>query len=323
MLFLGLCAIFFVFSPQGGGAAKVVAHCSSAAKVVAPRSSTSVVSPPRGCLTFVPSMNGWRPKRCRRSKVNVLINSPAQIKLSEIEDDRDRSGKFCVIEICGKARWVEEGRYYDVFRIKQEENKSIYLNRVFFYSTMEGKLLFGTPFLDNVRIKATVMKHFRGNKIYRLKFKPKKNYKRFYGHRQEMSRIYINRFEVNNNLVDRERRKYNFFRDDSIYYVLNRIHNMIRPSLELKHLKRHFTDYLNRFCSLKFETFYKHRGNYKRENMLRNILKTKKLSKRPEVQEEVRRIEEEKESRRLNKYDPLADFDPVANECFIREHFYV
>ncbi|CAA9990254.1 plastid 50S ribosomal protein, putative [Plasmodium knowlesi strain H] len=313
MLFLGLCAIFFVFSSQGGGEAKVVGP---------PGRRANVVSPPRGSLTFVPSMNRWKPEGSRRSRVQVLINSPAQIKLSEIEDDRDRSGKFCVIEICGKARWVEEGRYYDVFRIKQEENKSIYLNRVFFYSTMEGKLLFGTPFLDNVRIKATVMKHFRGNKIYRLKFKPKKNYKRFYGHRQEMSRIYINKIEINNNLMDRELRKYNFFRDDSIYYVLNRIHNMVRPSLELKHLKKHFMDYLNKFCSVKFETFYKHRGNYKKEKMLRNILKTKKLSKRPEVMEEVKKIEEEKERRRLNKYDPLADFDPVANECFIREHFY-
>ncbi|SBT74852.1 apicoplast ribosomal protein L21 precursor, putative [Plasmodium malariae] len=261
-------------------------------------------------------------KFSRRNKLHVLISSPAQVKLSEIEDDRDRSGKFCVIEICGKIRWVEEGRYYDVFRIKQEEKKNIYLNRVFFYSNEEGIYSFGTPFLDNVRINATVINHFRGNKIYRLKFKPKKNYKRFYGHRQEMSRIYINKIESNNELIDRERRKYNFFRDDSIYYILNRIHNIVRPSLELKHLKRNFIDYLNKFCSLKFETFYKHRGNYKKEQMLRNILKTKKLSKRPEVIEEVKKIEQEKENKRLNKYDPLEDFDPIVNEFMIKEHFY-
>lgn len=56
--------------------------------------------------------------------------------------------------------------------------------------------------------------------------------------------------------------------------------------------------------------------------MLRNILKTKKLSKRPEVIEEVKKIEEEKKKQRLTKCDPLDDFDPVVNEFMIKEHFY-
>ncbi|VWU51118.1 apicoplast ribosomal protein L21 precursor, putative [Hepatocystis sp. ex Piliocolobus tephrosceles] len=256
------------------------------------------------------------------NRLNVLISSPAQVKLSQLEDGRDRSGKYCVIEICGKIRWIEEGRYYDVFRIKQEENKKINLNRVFFYSNENGELFFGNPFLDNVRINASVIKHFRGNKIYRLKYKPKKNYKRFYGHRQEMSRILINKIELNNEYIGEEKRKYNFYKDDSLFYILNRIHNMVRPSLELKQLKQNFINYQNKFCSLKFETVYKHRGNYKKEHMLRNILKTKKLSKRPEVIEEVKKIEQEKRNKRLNKYDPLEDFDPVVNECLIRENFY-
>ncbi|CRG93500.1 apicoplast ribosomal protein L21 precursor, putative [Plasmodium gallinaceum] len=267
--------------------------------------------------------NFYKYKLNRSKKLNVLISSPAQIKLSEIEDNRDRSGKYCVIEICGKIRWVEEGRYYDFFRIKQEENKKIYLNRVFFYNNEEGKLFFGNPFLDNVRIKATIVNHFRGKKIYRLKFKRKKNYKKFYGFRQEMTRILINKIECNNELIGEGSRKFNFFKDDSIYYILNRIHNIVKPSSELKYLKRHFIDYLNSFCSLKFETFYKHRGNYKKEKMLKNILKTKKLSKRPEVIEEVKKIEEEKRNKRLNKIDPLEDFDPVANESMIKENFYV
>ncbi|VTZ68958.1 ribosomal protein L21, apicoplast, putative [Plasmodium chabaudi chabaudi] len=269
---------------------------------------------------FIKNINKYQ--RSPRNRLNVLISSPAQIKLSELEDNRDRSGKYCVVELCSRLKWIEEGRYYDVFRIKQEENKNINLNRIAFYSNEEGKLSFGNPFLDNVRVNATVIKHFRGNKIYRLKFKPKKNYRRFYGHRQEMSRIYINKIESNNELINDEKRKYNFFKDDPIFYILNRIHNIVRPSLELKYLKRTFIDYLNNFCSWKFETFYKHRGNYKQEKMLRNILKTKKLSKRPEVIEEVKKIEQEKKEKRLNKYDPLDDFDPVANEHMIREHFY-
>lgn len=272
-------------------------------------------------LNFVSNVFKYNARR-RGNSLNVLINSPAQVKLSEMEDAKDRSGKYCIIEICGKIRWVEEGRFYDVFRIKQEENRNIYLNRILFYSNEEGNIFFGRPFLDNVRIHATVLNHFRGHKIYRLKYKAKKNYKRFYGHRQEMTRIKINKIEYNNELLGQEKRIYNFFKDDSLYYILNRIHNIVRPSLELKHLKKNFIEYINSFCSLKFETFYKHKGNYKKEKMLRNILKTKKLSKRPEVIEEVKKIEEEKKKQRLTKCDPLDDFDPVVNEFMIKEHFY-
>lgn len=281
----------------------------------------------------------------KRNRKHVLINSPAQIKLAEIEDDKDRSGKYAIVEISGRARWVEEGRYYDFYRIKQEENKKINLNRILFFSDEEGKISFGTPFLENIRVNATVIKHFRGRKIYRLKFKKKKHYRRLYGHRQEMSRVLINKIEVNKDMINIEgygnserkierankitinniatdgKRKFSFFKDDPLFYVLNRIHSMVKPSLELKQLRRHFTEYLNLYCSLKFETFYKSKGNYKIEKMMKNVLKTKKLSTRPEVVEEVQKYEQEKKEKRLKKVDPLEDFDPVANEHVIGSNF--
>lgn len=271
-----------------------------------------------------------------RSGITALINSPAQIKLAEVEDDRDRSGKFAIVEVSGRPRWVEEGRYYDFYRIKQKENKKINLNRIMFYSDEQGKVFLGTPFLENIRVNATVINHFRGKKIHRLKFKRKKHYRRFYGHRQEMTRIVINKIEVNrelvtidiyknsemeNKLTTYEKRKFSFFKDDPLFYILNRIHNIVKPSLELKHIKKKFSEYLNLYCTYKFETFYKSKGNYKSEKMLKNILKTKKLSKRPEVIEEVQRIEQEKKERRLKKIDPLEDFDPVVNEHIIDSNF--
>ena len=49
----------------------------------------------------------------------------------------------------------------------------------------------GTPCLQNIVVKATVLKHFKGKKIQVFKIKPKKNYRIKQGHRQKLTRILI------------------------------------------------------------------------------------------------------------------------------------
>ena len=45
--------------------------------------------------------------------------------------------------------------------------------------------------LEKVKVEATVSGHERGKKIHVLKFKPKRGYKRRYGHRADLTRIEI------------------------------------------------------------------------------------------------------------------------------------
>jgi large subunit ribosomal protein L21 len=45
--------------------------------------------------------------------------------------------------------------------------------------------------LGRITVRATVTGHERGKKIHGLKFKPKKGYRRRYGHRQDLTRLEI------------------------------------------------------------------------------------------------------------------------------------
>jgi large subunit ribosomal protein L21 len=45
--------------------------------------------------------------------------------------------------------------------------------------------------LGKIKVQATVTGHERGKKIHGLKFKPKRGYKRRYGHRQDLTRLEI------------------------------------------------------------------------------------------------------------------------------------
>uniref|UniRef100_A0A0G4G107 Ribosomal protein L21 n=2 Tax=Chromera velia TaxID=505693 RepID=A0A0G4G107_9ALVE len=91
---------------------------------------------------------------------------------------------------------MELGRFYDVYRLDVDIGKPITLNRVLLYKDTEGDFYWGHPFLEHVRVHATVLEHFRGPKVKSFKFKAKTKYRRLVGHRQEMTRIRIDRIEL-------------------------------------------------------------------------------------------------------------------------------
>lgn len=125
-----------------------------------------------------------------------FLSSPASARLSVLDDGRDRSGSFAIIHIMGRQRWVELGRHCDVYRIQQVPGRHVYLHRVLFFRTPEGIDMVGRPFVENVRITAVVLCHFRGKKQKIYRFKPKKRYRRMVGFRQEYTRLRIETIEV-------------------------------------------------------------------------------------------------------------------------------
>ena len=104
--------------------------------------------------------------------------------------------KYAIIEISGRQFWVEIGRYYDFNRIKVKLGKQITLNRVLLLNN-EGNLLVGQPYLESVKIKGKILEHFRGKKTIVYKMRPKKKTRRKQGHRQELSRVFIEDIVVN------------------------------------------------------------------------------------------------------------------------------
>jgi large subunit ribosomal protein L21 len=96
---------------------------------------------------------------------------------------------YAVVKVGGKQYRVEEGDSIVVDRLSASEGDKVDLEPLLFADG--GKSLLGGDELAKVKVQATVTGHERGKKIHGLKFKPKRGYKRRYGHRQDLTRIEI------------------------------------------------------------------------------------------------------------------------------------
>ena len=71
------------------------------------------------------------------------------------------------------------------------------LDKVLLYADSDGgKVLIGTPFLDNVTIETRVLGHEKGEKIRVFKMKSKKRYRRTQGHRSHYTRLKVLKITV-------------------------------------------------------------------------------------------------------------------------------
>ena len=104
--------------------------------------------------------------------------------------------KYAIVEICGRQFWIEPGKYYDFNRIPIKLGKQISLNRVLLLND-QGNLLIGKPYLQSVKIKGTVLEHFRDKKTLVYKMRPKKKTRKKQGHRQELTRVLIDDIIIN------------------------------------------------------------------------------------------------------------------------------
>lgn len=104
--------------------------------------------------------------------------------------------KYAIVEISGRQFWIETGKYYDFNRIPTDLEKQITLNRVLLVNN-EGTILIGQPYLDSVKIKGKILEHFRGKKTIVYKMRPKKKTRKKQGHRQELTRVFIENIIVN------------------------------------------------------------------------------------------------------------------------------
>lgn len=98
--------------------------------------------------------------------------------------------KYAIVEISGRQFWIEIGKYYDFNRISTKSGKQITLNRVLLLNA-EGNVQVGSPYLDTIKVKGKILEHFRGKKSIVYKMRPKKKSRKKQGHRQELTRVFI------------------------------------------------------------------------------------------------------------------------------------
>jgi large subunit ribosomal protein L21 len=97
---------------------------------------------------------------------------------------------YAIVETQGAQFKVSKDLEIDVPRIDKAPGEKVTLENVLLIED-KGKTLVGTPYLKGARVEASVVSHFKGDKIIVFKYKSKKNYRRKKGHRQEYSRLLV------------------------------------------------------------------------------------------------------------------------------------
>lgn len=97
---------------------------------------------------------------------------------------------YAVIESGSKQYRVAEGDVIEVESLPIEAGKEVELERVLMITNPEG-IKVGTPIIEGAKVTATVQGHGRGKKI--IVYKHKKNYHKKQGHRQNFTRLHIDK----------------------------------------------------------------------------------------------------------------------------------
>ena len=102
---------------------------------------------------------------------------------------------YAIVETGGKQYQVEEGRYVDVELLGEEADAKVVFDKV--VMIVNGKKSkVGQPYVEKATVEGTVIKTDRAKKIIVYKQRPKKGYRRKYGHRQSFARVMINKIRT-------------------------------------------------------------------------------------------------------------------------------
>lgn len=99
---------------------------------------------------------------------------------------------YAIIKTGGKQYKVAEGQTIEVERLDVEEGKSIELDKVLLLADGDN-ITVGKPTIDGARVLATASENGRGEKVIVYKFKAKVRYRRKKGHRQNFTRLSIDK----------------------------------------------------------------------------------------------------------------------------------
>jgi len=99
---------------------------------------------------------------------------------------------YALVEFKGKQYKAEKGAVLKVDKIDAEPGAALDIDTVLMVSgASEGQVTVGSPYVQGAKVSATVESHGKGDKIIVFKYKPKKDYRRKQGHRQQFSLIKI------------------------------------------------------------------------------------------------------------------------------------
>ena len=99
-----------------------------------------------------------------------------------------------IIEINSKQYIVGENTIIDI-DLTDQKTKKLEFNQVL--CLYDGsKSTFGTPYIQGSKVTGTVLENVKSDKVLVFKFKTKTGYKKTRGHRQNYTRVQIDKIEL-------------------------------------------------------------------------------------------------------------------------------
>ena len=102
---------------------------------------------------------------------------------------------YAIIETGGKQYRVQEGDTLFVEKLDVTAGETVEFEKVLAVSN-DGKLSVGTPYVEGVKVNATVVEQGKGPKVIIFKYKAKKDYRKKQGHRQPFTKVKIEKINA-------------------------------------------------------------------------------------------------------------------------------
>lgn len=96
---------------------------------------------------------------------------------------------YAVVEVQGKQYRAEKGAVLRVDHMDGEAGTQVTIDSVLLVSG--DTISIGAPYVKGASIKASIKSQIKGDKIIVFKYKPKKDYRRTQGHRQQYTLLTV------------------------------------------------------------------------------------------------------------------------------------
>ena len=97
---------------------------------------------------------------------------------------------YAIFESGGRQYKAEENTVLRIDKLEAEQGSTLTFDKVLAVSSDEG-LAVGTPYVEGATVEAKVIEQGKAKKIIVFKYKPKSQYKRIRGHRQQYTAVKI------------------------------------------------------------------------------------------------------------------------------------
>ena len=101
--------------------------------------------------------------------------------------------KYAIVVSGGKQYKAIPGEILQVDKLPQDVGKKVALKDVLFISDGKKKVTIGTPQVKGAKVETTVEGQIKGPKIRVFKYKPRVNYRKRQGHRQQYTLLRVNK----------------------------------------------------------------------------------------------------------------------------------